>query len=232
LNDFKIKEIGPKLLKIQNTIEAKAKKLSDQVILKLIENKSNRIRETHLEKQMKNKNSKILVSLAVEKRKDFGILSVDSNKLNTQKQSVKTISIKANIAELKNKIRLAGFMHPIKNQASICQKLIPSSEVSIIKHYNSVMQKILNWFSGASNFSKIKGIIESIMRHSCLLTLKKKFKLKNIAEAKSIYTANVNLASKNKPKIRLISREEVIKIRNSFNIRINPITGHLQKQIH
>lgn len=173
-NDYKIKKIGPMLKKTQNIIEAKTKKLLDTAVIKLVLEKSRQIREIHLRKQMKNKRSKTVSSPSVEEEKPF----------KTQNRLVNIISVKANIEKLKKKLKLAGFMHSTRNKAQACPKLITVSEDKIIEHYDSVIRQILSWFSGSDNFFKVKGIMESIMRQSCLLTLKKKYRLKNIAEAK------------------------------------------------
>ena len=70
------------------------------------------------------------------------------------------------------------------------------------------------------------------MRQSCLLTLKKKYRLKNIAEAKKWYTRDVSLAVKNKPTVKLITKKEIIKIPNIFAIHIDPITGLIERQVN
>jgi hypothetical protein len=152
--------------------------------------------------------------------------------LDLKKQSVRTISIRASIAKLCDKLRIGGFMHPIKNQASSCQKLLFLSEDKIIKYYNSVMRGILNWFSGADNFYRVKAVIESVMRRSCLLTLKRKFKLKSMAETIGIYTKDVAIIIKDKPTTKLITREEITKMPNTFNIGSDSVTGCIKEHVN
>lgn len=67
------------------------------------------------------------------------------------------------------------------------------------------------------------------MRRSCLLTLKKKFKLKSLAEVISIYTTDVSIVIENKFQTKLISKKEIIKMPNTFKIGVNPITGRIKE---
>ena len=228
-NGYKTEKIGSMLKKIQNIIENKTKILLESTAIKLIEDKTRQIREAHMKKQIKVKNPIIVTSLTAEEEEIFRAIAVGLVELDLQKQSVRTFSIRANIAKLCNKLRISGFMHPIKNQASSCQKLMFITENEIISYYNSIMRGILSWFSGANNFYKVKGVMESIMRRSCLLTLKRKFKLKSMAEAISIYTKDVTIQIKDESRIKLITREEITKIPNTFNISKDPITGQIKK---
>jgi retron-type reverse transcriptase len=216
-NNYKIEKIDSMLEEIQN----KTKELSNHTIIKFMENKSRYVREKHIKRQIKIKNEKSNIS---------GINHLTKPRL--QNQCTRIISIKANIALLRSKLRLAGFMHPIKNQASSCQKLIFSSESEIINYYNCLMLGILNWFSGADNFFRVKGILESILRRSCLLTLKRKFKLKSISEAKSIYTMDLTIINKTELSIKLISRKEINKTLNIFNIKMDPSTDTMEQQLN
>lgn len=198
-------------------IQHKVKELSDPAITEFIINKSIESKTKHTEKQIQKITNPAINSLI---------------KANLSKQSVRIISVKANITLLLNKLRLAGFMHPVKNQASSCRKLVLNSENKIIEYYNSLMLKILNWFSGADNFSRVKGIIESIIKRSCLLTLKKKFKLRNITEVINIYSTDSSLKSKNELSLKLISRKEIKKMPNIFDINKKPNTNAAIQQTH
>lgn len=102
-------------------------------------------------------------------------------------------------------------MHPIKNQASCCLKLVFFSEDDIIRYYNSTIRGILSGFAGADNCLRVIKIVESIIKHSCWLTLKKKFKLKNIREVQNVYTKNIVVGMKKKCGSQLISRKDVVK---------------------
>ena len=48
------------------------------------------------------------------------------------------------MAKLCSKLRKIGFMHPIKNQASYCLKLVFFSEDDIIRYYNYIMRGIFS----------------------------------------------------------------------------------------
>ena len=53
------------------------------------------------------------------------------------------------------------------------------------------MRGIIYWFSGSGNFYRVKAIMELWMKRNCLLSPKRKFKLKSMTETISIYTRNV-----------------------------------------
>lgn len=115
------------------------------------------------------------------------------------------------MTKLCSKLRKMGFMHPIKNQASCCLKLVFFSEDDIIRYYNYTIRGILSGFAGADNCLRVIKIVESIIKHSCWLTLKKKFKLKNIREARNIYTKRIVVGMKKKCVSPLISRKNIVK---------------------
>lgn len=213
-NSYKVEKVDSMLNEIQNIIESKTKILSDLIISR------------HVEKL--NVGS---FYYSVEK-KNLEPLAANLINSNFQKQNVKFISVRADIKKLCDKLRSSGFMHLLKNQASSCYKVIFLSEIQIIRYYNFIMQEILSWFSGVDNFCKVKNVVESIMRRSCLLTLKRKFKLKSIAEAINIYTKNVSIVSNNLEVVRLITKEEIIRLPNVFNINATSTAGHSKENLN
>jgi Type II intron maturase len=203
LNSYQAENVSLMLTELQNLIQIKTKAFSNSIIVKYIE-----------------KLKSAFPSSVVEK-KDFQVLAGNLINFSFQKQHTNFISIKADIKKLCDKLRSAGFIHLFKNQASSCYKVLFMSEIKIIKYYNFVMREILNWFSGVDNFFRIKGIMESVMRRSCLLTLKRKFKLKSMSEAISVYTKNISITTNNTVIVKLITKEEILKIPNIFNINVN-----------
>lgn len=225
--NYRVNKVELCFKEIQNIIESKIKLFSKSITIKLIENKIKQIKNLHMNKQKKK--LRIAIPPIVKSEQIFETLFINLVKSNSIKQSVKILSVKANIAKICNKLKVFGFMHSIKNQAISCRKLIFLLEDEIIKHYNFAMRGILNWFSGADNFYRVKGVMEWIMRRSCLLTLKKKFKLKSLAEVISIYTTDVSIVIENKFQTKLISKKEIIKMPNTFKIGVNPITGRIKE---
>jgi hypothetical protein len=137
--------------------------------------------------------------------------------------------MKAHMVKLCNKLRKIGFMHPIKNQASCCLRLVFFSENDIIQYYNLTIRGILSRFAGADNCLRVMKIVESIIKRSCLLTLQKKFKLKNIKAILDVYTKNVAVGMKKKHIGQLISQKDIIKKCMAYQIDKNLTINFVQK---
>jgi Type II intron maturase len=214
---FKIDGIVEELKQLQKNVETKAEELTKRTKNKLIDEKREKLLQIHTKKQNKKIFDRIEIPLSKEEKKILSGLAEEFVDMDLDKQSVRTISIRANVEQLCEKLRKIGFIHPIKDQACSCERLMFLSDLEIIKHYNSVITGTLNWFSGSDNFQKVKSVVESILRKSCLLTLKRKFKMKSIQQALDIYGRNVAVKTQNKT-YSLITKDEVAKYRNSFNL--------------
>jgi predicted AAA+ superfamily ATPase len=92
-----------------------------------------------------------------------------------QKQVPRRLQIKHKIKKIINKLRLRGYLHPLKDKASGNPGLQLFTNNEIVKKYNSIISGILNFYSGVGNISKIKGIC-MLLRQSCALTLANKHK--------------------------------------------------------
>lgn len=214
---FKIEGIGQELKLLQKDMETKAEEIAKRTKNKLIDEKRGKLLQIHTKKQNKKIANRIGTPLSNEEKEILIELAYKLAEMDLEKESVRTISIRANIEQFCKKLRENGFIHPIKEQACSCNKLTLLSDVEIISHYNSVITGTLSWFSGADNFQKVKSVIEHILRKSCLLTLKRKFKMKSFQQAYDIYGRDV--AVKKQDKIySLITKDEVSKYRNSFNL--------------
>ena len=91
------------------------------------------------------------------------------------------------------------------------------------------MRGILNWFAGADNCLRVVKVIESIIRYSCWLTLKKKFKLKNISTARDDYTKNLAVGIKEKYVSQLITRKDILKKFGAYQIDKNLTVNFVQE---
>jgi hypothetical protein len=115
------------------------------------------------------------VSAQSEEDKELILLSKDLALEQLNKEVPRRIAVNATIKETAEKLRMAGYMHPLKHKASANAKLKNYTDTEIVRLYNSVIAGILGWYSGAGNFSKVKGLA-MLMRKSCVLTLCQKHK--------------------------------------------------------
>lgn len=183
-NGFRTKKILGMFKEIRVIFKNKVKLFTGLTDLECVEIKSKQIIQMYTQKQLRRKFSKMIPS-ALKKEEMSKLLACSLVGRSLQKQSVRYFSVKVYTLKLYDKLREVGFMHPIKNQSSSCSKLMLFSKDIIIKYYNSVKKIILSWFLRADNFQKIKKVVELVIKHSCWLTLKRKFKLRNIVVSKN-----------------------------------------------
>jgi hypothetical protein len=136
--------------------------------------------------------------------------------LVSQKSSLIKISVNANIGEVFSKLRLFGYIHPIKNRAMGNSQLEFRTDSNIVSHFNSVVRNLLNWFSGAGNFVKVQGLAH-LLRSSCVLTLAHKHK-KSKNWVYTVYGSKITVLN-GKNKIQLISRSSILNHFNDFNLK-------------
>jgi hypothetical protein len=151
------------------------------------------------------------------------------------------VSVNAPIGEVFAKLRLKGYIHPIKDRAVGNVYLNLYSDAEIVKHYNAVIHSLLQWFSGAGNLSKVKGLAQLLLK-SCAPTLANKHK-KNLFWVYNVYGSDikVNLGEGLK-KVCLITRSEILNSPNKFNLNtkknaidhfnIDKIIGRFRKLDH
>jgi retron-type reverse transcriptase len=140
--------------------------------------------------------------------------------LSQVKSSPRRIVVNAPIGKTFAKLRVKGYVHPTKDKAvgNVLLGFYPDSE--IITHYNVVTQTLLNWFSGAGNFSKVKGLAQ-LLRKSCVLTLANKHK-KNSNWVYNVYGSEVEVQYGRK-KTSLITRSTILNFPNKFNIKLKEL---------
>ena len=134
------------------------------------------------------------------------------------KSSPRRVTVNAPIREVFAKLRLKGYIHPIKDRAVGNVHLKLHSNAEIIRHYNSVIHSLLQWFSGAGNLPKVKGIAQLLLK-SCALTLANKHK-KNLFWVYNIYGSDIKVSlGKNSKDVSLVTRSEILNSPNKFNLK-------------
>jgi retron-type reverse transcriptase len=140
--------------------------------------------------------------------------------LSQAKSSPRRIVVNAPISKTFAKLRLKGYVHPTKDKAvgNVLLGFYPDSE--IITHFNIAIQTLLNWFSGAGNLSKVKGLAQ-LLRKSCVLTLANKHK-KNSNWVYNVYGSEVEVRYGSK-KTSLITRSTILNFPNKFNFKLKEL---------
>lgn len=133
------------------------------------------------------------------------------------KSSPRKVSVNAPINEVFAKLRLKGYIHPIKDRASGNVHLGFYTDSEIVKHYNSAIRALLQWFSGAGNLSKVKGLAQ-LLRKSCVLTLANKHK-KSSNWVYTVYGSEIKINSKKGKETALVTRSEILNSSNKFNLK-------------
>lgn len=149
--------------------------------------------------------------------KDLLYLAKELTILGADKSSPRRITIQAPIKDTFAKFRLKGYVHPIKDKAIGNSKLQFHTDSEIVLHFNSVIRGLLSWFSGADNFSKVKGLAQ-LLRKSCVLTLANKHK-KNQNWVYTVYGSEITVKGKEQNKIMLITRSNILNYSNKFNLK-------------
>lgn len=154
-----------------------------------------------------------------KEEKDSLSLAKQSVIIGSTKSATRRVSIKAHIGFTFDKLRVKGYIHPIKEKAMGNTRLGFHRDSEIIFHFNRLIRGLLNWFSGADNFVKVKGIAQ-LLRKSCVLTLANKHN-KNQFWVYTVYGSEITV-NKNKSgtkNIPLISRSTILNHPNKFNLR-------------
>jgi len=149
--------------------------LRDEYLKKTLELVSETEEELVIKYSQKAMKISGFVSAQSEEDKELILLRKDLTLEQLNKEVFHRIVVNARIKETVEKLRMVGYMHPLKHKASGNAKLKNYTDTEVVKLYNSVITGILGWYSGAGNFSKIKGLA-MLMRKSCVLTLCQKHK--------------------------------------------------------
>jgi len=147
----------------------------------------------------------------IKKRRDKIIKKFNIN--------MRRISINAQIGATFAKLRVKGYIHPLKEKAMGNSSLGFHTDSEIVHHFNHLIHGLLNWFSGADNFSKVKGLAQ-LLRKSCVLTLANKHN-KSQNWVYTVYGSEI-VVNKDKPGIKevpLISRSSILNHPSKFNLK-------------
>jgi hypothetical protein len=156
-----------------------------------------------------------------KEEKDLLSLAKELTTLGSTKSSPRRISINAQIGATFAKLRVKGYIHPIKEKAMGNSSLGFHTDSEIVHHFNHLIRGLLNWFSGADNFSKVKGLAQ-LLRKSCVLTLANKHN-KSQNWVYTVYGSEI-IVNKDKQGIKevpLISRSSILNHPNKFNLKLD-----------
>lgn len=151
-----------------------------------------------------------------KEEKDLLELAKELTTLNSQKSSPMRISVNAPIGEIFARLRLSGYIHPIKDKSMGNSHLGFHTDSEIVSHYNSVIRGLLSWYSGTGNFAKVKGLAQ-LLRSSCVLTLANKHK-KSKNWVYTAYGSEITVLN-GKKKTQLITRTSILNHFNDFNLK-------------
>jgi retron-type reverse transcriptase len=216
---FETPGIGKKLKGLLAEYIEKCEALNAEAKDEITEKRKSKLLITHTNRQNKKASRRLHQGLTPEEEAAIKDIAPDIAELDLKKNAVRTISVGADLKMLIEKLRLSGYVHPARDTATSCESLLLNTDVEIIKHYNAVMYGILNWFSGADNFNEVKGIVESILRFSCQLTLKRKFKLPSLRQVSEIYGKDIQIVANGKVIVSLVTKETVASMPNKFNLK-------------
>lgn len=186
----------------------------------------------HLQENYLFKSKKIIKefwNFGIEKKRNKIVFEFKNNlskkkrifsELLTKKIS-RTIVINAPVDEVFARLRLSGYLHPTRNRSVSNPHLNFYTDFKILSHFNSIICGLLNGYSGADNFVKIKSLTQ-LLRFSCVLTLANKHK----KPKNWVYKAYGNRITvfDGKKKNELISKLSIFNHVNNFNLKINSLS--------
>lgn len=85
------------------------------------------------------------------------------------------VSITAPLLDIINKLRTKGYYHPRIKRPCANISITQASDPEIINCYSSLIRGLLNYYSPADNFAKVKSVTAAL-RKGCLFTLARKHK--------------------------------------------------------
>ena len=206
------KSIAGKLLILRNEYVAKAQEIVSESVQNIIGKRKSRvskkINQISVKKKELNEIENSLLNMAERISIEYVI-----------KESHCKVNVTAPIKNIMNRLRFAGFAHPIKNKASGNTKFQHLNDVEIIEKFNSSIYGLLHWFSGAGNFFKVKGLA-MLLRKSCVLTLANKHK-KSIFWVYNTYGSNIQILTGPNSNVNLITRHQIINFKSGFYFKVN-----------
>lgn len=196
-----------RIKQIQNSYLAEAKMVINRSLNEIVEKKKELARK------------KFNISTETQDRADIELIETagELGRISASKPSARRVSIQAPIGSVFAKLRLKGYIHPIRERAIGNMALGFHTDQEIISHYNARIKGILNWYSGAGNFAKLKGLAQ-LLRKSCALTLANKHK-KSANWVYTVYGSEISVDNCKKT-ISLITRSAILNHKNEFNFAI------------
>jgi retron-type reverse transcriptase len=211
IKDQEPKNISQEILKELKNFEKSVEKIVKNVETDLIDKKRQSLIALHAKRENKRVSDR-LHSETNQEIKELTQLAPELVKAELSFTTRVNIRVSADLKYTVNKLRLKGFFHATKDRPRSNPYLANLSDAEIIKHYNSIMLGLLNWFSGADNFYAVKGIIQAL-RKSCALTLKLKHKYKSLFKVYTIYGFDISTHE-----AALCSISYVLNKKKQFNI--------------
>ena len=102
----------------------------------------------------------------------------------------------APIKKIVEKLKAAGYCKMKNNRPTRKGSLIHYELETIIEHYLAIASGIINYYSFASNFARIRARVLYILYYSCVLTFASKLKLKTKAKVITKYGTKLKVESK------------------------------------
>jgi retron-type reverse transcriptase len=211
IKDQEPKNISQEILKELKNFEKRIEKIVKNVETDLIDKKRQSLIAQHAKRENKRVSDR-LHSETNQEIKELTQLAPELVKAELSSTTRVNIRVSADLKYTVNRLRLKGFFHATKDRPRSNPYLANLSDAEIIKHYNSIMLGLLNWFSGADNFYAVKGIIQAL-RKSCALTLKLKHKYKSLFKVYTIYGLDISTHE-----AALCSISYVLNKKKQFNI--------------
>ena len=157
----------------------------------------------------------------VWKEFSFDEINLASSKLaaaSTHSNWVRTIGISAPIKDIINNLKFKGFLsangNPIGNKY-----LLLLTDAEIVLAYGMVIRGIMNFYSNADNFSKIKSIAQ-LLRKSCMFTLARKHN-KHKALIYSVYGDDATVIMGEGKKITLPTMSQISNAKTKHSVGIS-----------
>lgn len=133
-----------------------------------------------------------------------------------EQKRVTAIRITCPISQVRRKLGMEGFMHPLTLAPTSNRKLLLLEDWEIIQNHGWLMSGLLEYYRPADNFSTVKSLVE-LIRRSCSLTLARKHK-KTISWVFDIYGENTSTEVRKGFTVSLPSKGSVANKKRGFSI--------------
>lgn len=188
---YDIKNISFELKKLQKDFKKQINIFEQKSFDLMIDKHRKKLLDIYDYKRNRHLTKKITKKVTIKEMDKFTFLARKLVKIDLKQKMTSRISIKADLKKLTEQLRTKGFVHPIKDLPTSCARLLLQTEPKIIRFYNNIIWGILYKFAGADNFRSVHSVIESILRISCSLTLKRKFKMQSKQQVINLYGTNL-----------------------------------------